>query len=73
LLDDPVHHTHVFGETAAGRLEAGRTSNLLIDWALRERFVTAVVALTAGNVMKDDQAVSGLEVTNALADGRDYS
>jgi hypothetical protein len=40
---------------------------------LREGFMTAVVALAAWDVMKDDDAIAGLENVYASADGGDYS
>ena len=63
LLDDPIHHANVFGETSAGRLESGSASHLLIGWALGEGLVPAVVTLAARDVMKDHNAVAGLELS----------
>ena len=73
LLDDPIHHANVVGESAARRLKSGRASDLLVGLALRESFVPAVVALAAGDVMEDDDAVTGSKPRNAGADGRNHS
>ena len=62
LLDDPIHHPNVFREASAGRLKSSGASDFLVGRALGEGFVPAVVALAAGDVMKDHDAVAGLEV-----------
>src|SRR5580704_7931651 len=69
LLDDPIHHPNVFGEASAGRLESGGASHLLIGEALCERFMLAVVALAAGNMMKQYNPVAALELAQARTHG----
>src|SRR2546428_2885299 len=65
-LHDPVHHADVFGESSTARLKSRSATHLLVRGALGERFVPAVIALTAGYVMKDDYSVSRCELINTL-------
>jgi hypothetical protein len=73
LLNDPIHDSDVLGETSAGGLEASGASDLLVSGALGEGFVAAVVAPAAGDVMKDNDPVAGLESAHSGAYGRDYA
>ena len=71
MLDDPIHHPDVLGEASAGGLKAGRASDLFVGGALGEGFVPAVVALAAGDVVKDDDTIAGREASHSGTDGRD--
>ena len=62
VLDDPVHDSDVFGETAAGGLESGGAADFLVGGALGESFVLAIETLAAGDVVKDHHAVAGAVV-----------
>ena len=65
---NPVHHADVLGEAAAGGRKAGGASDLLVDLALREGLLAAVVALAARNVVVRHHAVADCEAADALAD-----
>jgi len=73
LVDDPIHDADVFGETAAGGLEASGASNSFVGGALGEGLMAAVVALAAGNVMEDYDAVAGSEAGDSGTDGCGYA
>src|ERR1700739_313428 len=73
VLDDPVHDPNIFGKAAAGSLESGRATYLLVGRALREGLVPAVKTVTAGNVMKDHHPVAGTVLRDALADRGYYA
>ncbi len=64
---NPVHHADVLGEAAAGRRKARGASYLLVDLALREGLLAAVVAFAAGDVMVRHHAVADCEAAYALA------
>ncbi len=69
----PVHDADVLGKPAAGGLKARRDADLLIELALRRSLLAAVVALAAGHVMEDHDALANLEARDALADVRRLS
>ena len=71
LPNDPVHHPYVFGETAAGGLESGGAADFFVGGALGEGFVAAVVALAAGDVVEDDDAIARMEIGDAFTDDGD--
>ena len=71
MLDDPVHDANVFGKAAAGGLESGGAADLLVGGALRESFVAAVIALAARDMVENYDAISGMKVGYAGADGGD--
>ena len=73
LLDNPVHDADIFRETAAGRLKSGGAADFLVGGALGEGLVTAVVALAAGDVVEDYDAIAGRELTHSGANRRDHS
>src|ERR1035438_4241346 len=61
LIDDPIHDADVLGEASTRGFEAGSASDLFVGGALGEGLVAAVVTVAAGDVMKDYDAVAGLE------------
>lgn len=67
MRNDPVHDTHILGETPARRLESGTAADFLVSRALRERLVLAVKTLPAGNVMKSHDSVAESVVLNPFA------
>ena len=69
--DDPVHDADVLGEAAAGGSEACGAADLLVDLALREGLLAAVVAVAAGDVVIGHDAVADGEVGDAFADADD--
>jgi hypothetical protein len=71
--DDPIHDADIFGESSARSFEAGSATDLLINIALGEGFMAAVKTFSAGNVMKDNDAVIYAEFFNTLADGGNYT
>jgi hypothetical protein len=71
VVDDPIHDSDVFGETAAGSLESGGASDLLVGCALGKSLVLAVKTLAAGNVVEDHDPVAGTVILHAFADGSD--
>jgi len=58
LPHDPVHDADVLGEAAARGLKARGDAGLFVERALRGGSLAAVVALVAGNVMMDDDALT---------------
>src|SRR2546423_1319044 len=71
LADDPIHCADVLRKSPARRLEPSSRPDLLIDRTLRVSLRTAVIALSARNVMEDHHPVSRAELLNALSDLRD--
>ena len=69
--DDPVHRPHIFGEAAAGRVEAGGHAHAFVPRALGERLLAAVVAASAGNMMKHRHPVADREALDAAPQGGD--
>ena len=66
-LHNPIHDSNVLREATAGRLESSRAADFLVGLALGEGFVLAVIAFTARNVMKDNDAISGLKIADSRA------
>src|SRR5207302_9547751 len=64
-LHDPIHHANIFGEAASGRLKTCRAAHLLIGGTLGKSLVTAVIAFAARDMVKDNNAVSRLEILDA--------
>ncbi len=73
LTNNPIHHSNIFGESSARRLEPGRASDLLVSLTLGEGFVAAVVALSARDMVKDHHAVADAELLDAVADFCNHS
>src|SRR5208283_2151584 len=71
FFDDPVHHPDVFGKAATRRLKPGGAADFLVAGTLREGPVTAVVTLTARDVMKDHHPVACAELTDLFPHLRD--
>jgi hypothetical protein len=72
-LGDPIHRPNIFGETSTRGIKPGGAADFFVGGTLGERLVLAVVTLAAGDVMKNYDAVSGLELAHLRADGGDYS
>src|SRR5262249_7526862 len=64
---DPVHHADVLGEAPAAGLKTGSRAHFLIDRTLGENLLAAVIALTAGNMVEDHDAVAFGKALYALA------
>src|SRR6266550_5909208 len=67
MAHNPIHHTDVLGEATAGGSKAGGASHLLVDLALCEGLLAAVVALAARDVMVCHHAVADCEAADLLA------
>jgi hypothetical protein len=73
MLDDPVHHPHILGETAARGLETGCDPNFLVYRALCVDLTLAVEALPAGNMMEGHDAIARFELSDAGTHCRHYA
>jgi hypothetical protein len=71
VVHDEVQHADVLREPAAGGLEASRDAGLLVERTLRGGSLAAVVALIAGHMMVDDNALAEFEPGDSLAAGHD--
>src|SRR5208282_2189659 len=69
VRDHEIHHPDVFGKPPARGLEACGDPRLFIEWTLRGRAFTAVVALTTGYMVEGHDPIANFETGNARPDG----
>ncbi len=62
------HHANVFGEAAAGGFESGGDAGAFVLRALGEGMVAAIMAIHAGDVVVESDAVAGLKLRLFAAD-----
>jgi hypothetical protein len=73
VLNDPIHDSHVFGETPAGGLESGCTADFLVRGALGECLVLAVETLAARDVVEDHDPVAGAVILHSFTHGSHHA